>query len=151
MSLLFPPRHVHLRPLPGPRRLLPGGVQPLRPGGQAAGLREALRAEARSAGQAVCATALSHPGPTAPAETPPWPLPFPWDQRHLGFLLGGAEPGEWAATCNPALSLHPAPVQTLQELQGRSTVRRHQERRVRGLQLIGELDDKMGKMKSEGG
>ena len=118
-----PPRHVHLWPLPWPWWLLPGGVQPLWPSSEAAGIWKALRAETRPSGQAVCPTALSHPCTTAPAEAPPQPLSFPWDQCCLRFTLGVSWPRSWAAPGSPTFTFHPTPVQTLQELQGCSTVR----------------------------
>lgn len=118
-----PPRHVHLWPLSRPWWLLPGGVQPLWPSSEAAGIWKALRAETRPSGQAVRPTTLSHPCTTAPAEAPPQPLSFPWDQRCLRFTLGGSWPRSWAATGSPAFAFHPTPVQTLQELKGCSTVR----------------------------
>lgn len=115
-------RHVYLRPLPRPRRLLLGGVQPLWPSGEASGLWEALRAETRSSGQALRKAPLSHAGPPAP-ETLPRPLPVTRDQRPFCFVVGGAGAERRAAQGRPALTFHPAPVQILQELQGWSPVR----------------------------
>lgn len=122
-ALPSPLRHVHLWPVPRPWWLLPGGVQPLWPSSEAASIRKALRAETWPAGQAVRPTALSYACTPAPAETPPRPLSFPWDQRCFCFILGGPWSGGWAATGSPTFTFHPTPVQTPQELQGWSTVR----------------------------
>lgn len=123
-------RHVHLRPVPGPRRILPGGVQPLWTGGETAGLRKALRAETRTAGQAVRSAALTHTGLPAAAAAPPQPLSIARDQPHFCFVLGGPRPRGRAAASSPAFTLHATSVQTLQELQGWSPVRRTCSNRI---------------------
>lgn len=98
-------------------------MQPLWTSSEATGIRKALREETRPSGQAVRPTALSNPCTPAPAETPPWTLSFPWDQPFFCFILGGSWPGGGAATGSPTFAFHPTSVQTLQELQGWSTVR----------------------------
>lgn len=59
-------RHVGVRPLSGAGRFLPGGVQPLRSGGEAAGVPEALRGASRETARPPSLVPLRHP-----AEAPP--------------------------------------------------------------------------------
>jgi len=118
-----PWRHVNIWPIPRPWWLLPGGVQPLWPGSEATSVRKALRATTRPSCEAVRPTALSHLCTPAPAEGPPRTFPFPWDKCFFRFILGRSRPGGRQASGGPTFAFHSAPAQTLQELQGWSTVR----------------------------
>lgn len=105
-------------------------------GGETAGLRKALRAETRTTGQAVRSAALAHPCLPAAAATPPQPLSIARDQPHFCFVLGGSRPRGGAAASSPAFTLHATSVQTLQEFQGWSPVRRTRSNVVKTLNYL---------------